>query len=253
MSRVRRSDAQLALPLAPAGEAGAPEEAARVDAPAVSPADPVFVRRRGTRRYVLRVLDDGSLRVTIPWWGTQREARRFVETQRPWIAAKQAAAAARRPAPWRPGRLVAIDGVERPIVLDDGGAARIDDAVVSRRPGDGGALRSDVHAWLRRRARRLLPAELLTLAARHDLTVAAVSIRNQRSRWGSCSRRGAISLNWRLVQVPPWVREYVLIHELMHRRQMNHSSRFWTLVADACPRYLEARTWLRTGGASLFD
>ncbi|MGE0816666.1 MAG: M48 family metallopeptidase [Vicinamibacterales bacterium] len=253
MSRARRTDRQLPLPLAPAGERGAAEPSAYLEAPAAPPADPVFVRRRGTRRYVLRVLDDGSLRVTIPWWGTQREARRFVETQRAWIAAKQAAAAARRPPPWRPGRLVAIDGVARPIVLDDGGAARIDDALVSRRPGDGGALRTDVHAWLRRRARRLLPGELLALAGRHGLTVSAVSIRNQRSRWGSCSRRGAISLNWRLVQVPPWVREYVLIHELMHRRQLNHSPRFWRLVAEACPRYLEARKWLRVEGPALFD
>ena len=79
-----------------------------------------------------------------------------------------------------------------------------------------------------------------------------VSIRNQRSRWGSCSRRGTIPLNWRLVQVPPFVREYVLLHELMHRRELNHSARFWRLVAAACPRYVEARRWLRIDGARLF-
>ena len=90
------------------------------------------------------------------------------------------------------------------------------------------------------------------LAATHAVTVARVSIRNQQSRWGSCSRRGAITLNWRLVQVPPFVREYVLVHELMHRRELNHSARFWRHVAAACPRYLEARRWLHQDGAALF-
>ena len=69
------------------------------------------------------------------------------------------------------------------------------------------------------------------------LTVSKVSVRNQKWRWGSCSRRGHICLNWRLVETPAWVRDYVMIHELMHLRQMNHSRKFWKLVAQACPDY----------------
>jgi hypothetical protein len=84
-----------------------------------------------------------------------------------------------------------------------------------------------------------LPAELLALADVHGVTVTRVSIRNQRSRWGACSSRGSITLNWRLILVPPFVREYVMIHELMHRRELNHSQRFWRHVAAACPRYDE--------------
>jgi len=83
------------------------------------------------------------------------------------------------------------------------------------------------------------------LAAQHGLTVAGVSIRNQRSRWGSCSRAGRICLNWRLVAMPEWVRDYVILHELMHLKRMDHSPRFWALVAKACPRYQDARRWLR--------
>jgi predicted metal-dependent hydrolase len=90
------------------------------------------------------------------------------------------------------------------------------------------------------------------LAARHGIEVARVSIRAQRSRWGSCSRRGTITLNWRLVLAPDFVRDYVMLHELMHRRELNHSPRFWRLVAAVCPRFLEARRWLRTKGHSLF-
>jgi predicted metal-dependent hydrolase len=116
----------------------------------------------------------------------------------------------------------------------------------------GADARPAVEAWLRARATSTLARELEALSARHGIPVTRVSIRNQQSRWGSCSRRGTICLNFRLVQVPPWVREYVIVHELMHRRQMNHSAKFWTLVAAACPDYIKARRWLRTEGMRLF-
>lgn len=102
-----------------------------------------------------------------------------------------------------------------------------------------------------KRARHELPARLTELATRHGLTVARVSIRNQRTRWGSCGRDGHISLNWRLVLMPPDVRDYVLVHELMHLRRLDHSRAYWKLVAAACPGYREARQWLRTHGESL--
>jgi predicted metal-dependent hydrolase len=105
---------------------------------------------------------------------------------------------------------------------------------------------------LRARAARELPPQLLALAAQHGITVTRVSIRNQRSRWGSCSPKGHISLNFRLLLMPAAVREYVLIHELMHLRQANHSIRFWRLVESACPGFREAERWLRVHGASLF-
>jgi predicted metal-dependent hydrolase len=101
------------------------------------------------------------------------------------------------------------------------------------------------------RAKRELPARLLELAATLDLAVAKVSVRNQRWRWGSCSPSGHICLNWRLVTMPAWVRDYVLIHELMHLRRMDHSRKFWKLVAAQCPDYQAARRWLHENGRSL--
>ena len=91
------------------------------------------------------------------------------------------------------------------------------------------------------------------LAEQFDLTVTRVSVRNQRARWGSCATGGRISLNWRLVQTPDDVRDYVLIHELMHLRQPNHSARFWALVAKACPGHEASRRWLRAHEAALLD
>lgn len=183
---------QLALPLLP-------------DEP-----PPRFVRHRRARRYILRVLDDGTVRVTVPRWGTKRDAQAFVAASQPWIADQRARRLARP-------RHAAADTSEA-----------------------------------RRRARAELPPLLLALAAAHGIEVSRVTIRDQRSRWGSCSRRGTITLNWRLVLVPDFVREYVMLHELMHRRELNHSPRFWRLVAAVCPRLVEARRWLRTEGQALF-
>jgi hypothetical protein len=107
------------------------------------------------------------------------------------------------------------------------------------------------HRALRERADRDLPARLIELARQHHLPVSRVSVRNQRSRWGSCGRDGHICLNWRLVLMPLWVSDYVLIHELMHLKRMDHSPAYWRLVADAYSEYRAARQWLRTHGASL--
>jgi predicted metal-dependent hydrolase len=164
-----------------------------------------FVRHPRARRYVLRVRDDGAVRVTVPRWGSKREARLFAEGQRSWIERERARLAVR--------------------ASDD--------------PPD-----TEARA-LRERAKRELPARLLELASRLGSSVRRISVRNQRWRWGSCSSGGHICLNWRLVLLPAWVRDYVLIHELMHLERLDHSPRFWRLVAAACPEYREARAFLR--------
>ena len=109
----------------------------------------------------------------------------------------------------------------------------------------------DERRALQARARQELPVRLLELAAIHGLAVRKVSIRNQRLRWGSCGPSGHICLNWRLLLMPPWVRDYVLIHELMHMRRMDHSPCFWAHVAQACEQYQAARQWLRANGPLL--
>jgi predicted metal-dependent hydrolase len=98
---------------------------------------------------------------------------------------------------------------------------------------------------LRRIAERELLPRTLALADRHGIKINRVSVRAQKTRWGSCSARGTISLNWRLIQTPPEIVDYLIIHELMHRREMNHSKRYWKLVADAFPAWREAEKWLK--------
>ena len=113
------------------------------------------------------------------------------------------------------------------------------------------AVAGEVQRTWRARAKAVLPERLFELAGRHGCLVRAVSIRSQKTRWGSCGRNGHISLNWRLMLMPDWVRDYVLIHELMHLKRLDHSPRFWRLVEAACPDYRVARQWLRANGPAL--
>jgi predicted metal-dependent hydrolase len=168
-----------------------------------------LVRHRRARRYVIRVRSDGTIRVSMPRWGSRREALAFVEREQAWIERERRRVAEER-------------------------------ALAERL-----APSPEIQRALRSRARTELPLRLCELAALHGLTVTRVSVRNQRWRWGSCSRAGHICLNWRLVAMPAWVRDYVIVHELMHLRRLDHSPAFWKLVADACPEYAQARAWLR--------
>ena len=166
-----------------------------------------YVRHPRARRYVIRVRPDGSVRVTVPRWGSKSHARHFAEQQRPWIERER----------------------QRAEVSRQGAVER----------------NAEELRELRRRAVRELPLRLHALAETHGLTVTSVHIRNQKSRWGSCSPAGRICLNWRLVLMPDFVRDYVIVHELMHLRRLDHSRTFWKLVAAAFPDYDSARAWLR--------
>ena len=127
--------------------------------------------------------------------------------------------------------------------------ARPDSSVSAAKPcgvaDAAGDLRPAIERHLRKLAAQELPARVFELAALHQLPVRRVMVRNQRSRWGSCSRRGTISLNWRLVQTPLFVRDYLVLHELAHLKEMNHSRRFWSEVARLCPDFREAERWLK--------
>ncbi|HVV71776.1 MAG TPA: M48 family metallopeptidase, partial [Verrucomicrobiae bacterium] len=107
-------------------------------------------------------------------------------------------------------------------------------------------LRPKLERHLRALASRELPRRTFELATLHGVGIRRVTVRNQRSRWGSCSRRGTISLNWRLIQTPPFVLDYIILHELAHVKEMNHSRRFWREVARLCPGFAEAERWLKT-------
>jgi predicted metal-dependent hydrolase len=105
--------------------------------------------------------------------------------------------------------------------------------------------------WLKRQAHQDLFTRVSVHARRLDLTPARIFVRDQTTRWGSCSTTGALSFSWRLVLAPPFVLDYLAAHEVAHLAHMNHGPRFWGVVERIMPRHEEARAWLRKHGASL--
>ncbi len=214
-----------------------------------------FVRHRRARRYILRLRPDGSARVTIPRGGSTAEASRFVHKNIPWLQQQllRPAAQAARSLSWQIGTKILFRGEYAPLETvgnDAPGLIRFATETV-RISGAETDFRPLVERHLWRLAARELHARVLELAALHQIRVQRVTVRNQRSRWGSCSRRGTISLNWRLVQTPEFVRDYIVLHELAHLREMNHSPRFWREVARLCPNFVEAEKWLKANAGLL--
>ncbi|MEK5548164.1 M48 family metallopeptidase [Paenibacillus sp. FSL L8-0689] len=105
--------------------------------------------------------------------------------------------------------------------------------------------------WYKKEARKYLVARTEELAKRLNFTYKAIYIRDQRTKLGNCSNEGNISLNWRLVKAPTLVSDYIIIHELVHTKIMNHSSKFWTLLKSLFPDYKDAINWLDKYGNSL--
>ena len=108
-----------------------------------------------------------------------------------------------------------------------------------------------LEAIYRKAAREYFPKRVSHYARMLGVTYGKISIRDQKTRWGSCSSEGNLSFNWRLILAPPDVLDYVVIHELCHRKEMNHSKEFWALVESLMPEYKERRKWLRENGNNL--
>ena len=213
-----------------------------------------FVRTPRARRYILRVKPDGTLRVTIPQRGSRSEAISFVGRHLAWIA-KERARVRRDQATlqWTDGSSILFGGEPEIIRVRSVGERLI--ASYGERHvavGDPNDVRNAIERDLRALAVERLVPRLKELAEQFGLTFRRATIRNQRSRWGSCSRAGAIALNFRLLQMPREVSDYVLIHELMHLKQQNHGPRFWALVEQACPSFRDSERWLRKRGRALF-
>ncbi|GEM_PF-66162 len=142
---------------------------------------------------------------------------------------------------------VAIEG--RPRVTLSGETLLVRIAESERNNQD--ILRAALEGWYRRQARDLIPARLITANSIYGFSYKRVTIKEQKSRWGSCSRAGNLNFNWRLLLAPLPVLDYVLIHELAHLKELNHAPKFWRLVAAACPNYEAHRRWLREHGRTL--
>jgi predicted metal-dependent hydrolase len=230
----------------------APEAGAHPAPPpkAEGPRDSLVFRRSATaRHYRLSLRRDGVAVATIPVRGSMREAERFVERHQAWLDRARLRQRQRPRAAdvWTIGTRVLWRGELTEIRLAAGGdrPAVCLGADVFRLARLDGDLRPALHLRFFRLAKVELPARAWELAAETRMNVTRVTVRNQRSRWGSCTSAGVISLNWRLVLAPERVRDYIICHELMHLREMNHSRRFWACVEDVFPGWREAEAWIK--------
>lgn len=205
------------------------------------------VRHCRARRYVVRVTNEG-VRLTVPRGASIAGGLAFAERQSGWVE-REWRRQREKSAPWIPGTRLWFRGEQVALAVANGqvrvGSERVDAEITGRN------LRTIVEPWMRVLAERELPPRCLELSDRCRLTVARIIVGNQRSRWGTCSPKQVISLNWRLIQMPPDVSDYIILHELMHLKQPNHSRRFWREVDAVCAGWRSAERWLRAHGREL--
>lgn len=210
-----------------------------------------WCRSARARRVSLRIdARAGAVVVTLPMRTARRDGVALLTTHADWVRQRLAALA---PAvELAPGAEVLLGG--QPHVIrhdpDARGGAFLDGKtiIVSGQP-----------EFLARRVKDLLRAEarrrITTLAAGHaatlGVTIRALRLKDTRSRWGSCAPDGTLAFSWRLVMAPGWVLDYVVAHEVAHRRELNHSPRFWAHVATLAPNREAAQDWLRDHGPTL--
>jgi predicted metal-dependent hydrolase len=219
---------------------------------------PIVLRRSArARRFSLQVSEarrDAVL--TLPAFSSYGEADEFLTRHIGWLKDRLAKLA--EAVPFTDGSVIPLRGVSHR--LEFAGSVRRRGVVWIETEGDtpilvvSGATEHAprrLHDWLKRQVHADL-RHCVDIHAKHlNLAPKRIVVRDQSTRWGSCSTTGALSFSWRLILAPPFVLDYLAAHEVAHLAEMNHGPRFWKLVARAVPRHQEARTWLSQHGASL--
>jgi predicted metal-dependent hydrolase len=215
---------------------------------------PVELRRHAqARRYTLRVrAASRAVVLTMPRRGSVREAKAFAERNGGWIAARLK----RLPQaiPFADGIEVPLRGVMHAIAHRPGTRGTVwaeTDGPLLCVAGDAAHVGRRVRDFLKREAKRDLEAASRRYAAALGVAIKRVAVRDQASRWGSCTTGGVLSFSWRLILAPPNVLDYLAAHEVAHLVEMNHSRRFWRLVARICPDWEAAKVWLTAHGSAL--
>jgi predicted metal-dependent hydrolase len=223
-----------------------------------TPAGPVPValrRDRRARNYTLRVKGAvATPTLTMPFHGSLREARTFLDRHRGWLLRQLEKAPL--PKPVADGLSIPIRGVPHRVRCS--GTSR--GTVVAREeageptlivPGAEAHLRRRLFDFLKREAKRDLDETVMRHAEKLGVTVRTIRVRDTSSRWGSCTSTGNLSFSFRLVMAPTFVLDYLAAHEVAHLREMNHSRRFWGVVEGLCPEHERARAWLVAYGPGL--
>ncbi len=207
------------------------------------------------RRISLRLARDAdAVRITVPAGIPEKQGLAFALSRRDWILGQLE----RRPAavPFRPSARIPLRGKMHEIihVPNRRGVVWQEENVEGARlcvAGDPDHLPRRLTDWLKRQARQDLVQACTVYSQKMNLPFRRLSVRDQKSRWGSCSTRGNLNFSWRLIFAPPFVLDYLAAHEVAHLAEMNHSARFWKLVRQHCPHVDTAEEWLRDHGRTL--
>jgi predicted metal-dependent hydrolase len=218
---------------------------------------PVRIRRhRQARRYTLRIhAATREIILTMPPRGSVREAKEFAQKHGGWIAARLR----RLPeaTPFADGTVLPLRGIQHRIVHRPGARGTVwteagaDGAGLLCVAGQAPYINRRIGDFLRREALRELDTASRRAAEQFGVTIKRISVRDQSSRWGSCSTTGVLSYSWRLILAPPFVLDYLAVHEVAHLIEMNHSARFWRLVHGVCTDAHRAKAWLDVHGTDL--
>jgi predicted metal-dependent hydrolase len=212
----------------------------------------IYQVRRSDRARRVRVTVDPvrGVEVVLPRRAPEREAAAAIRELRPWIERRVAELGRARAAVAARGDTVPYLGRTLAVVSSPGRSRVVRRGDVLFAPA--GAERVPaLERWYRRAARAEIEPRLDRACAVAGTSYSRLTIRGQRTRWASCSRSGAMSFNWRLLLAPEAVLDYVVWHEVCHLEVMDHSARFWRLLASRSPGYREQVRWLRVNGATL--
>ncbi len=210
---------------------------------------PVAVRCNGRARRISLSIRSGEVRLTLPPGAGEAAGFAFLESRRDWLERRLRDAPA--PVPFHPGETVPFRGRPRRICVVPGlrDPLRLEEDRILLATAAG--CERLVESWLRREARRAFGDAVARYAAALGVRPRGLSIRDQKTRWGSASAAGRLNFSWRPVMAPPFVLDYLAAHEVAHLREMNHSPRFWRLCHRLCPETDAAERWLKTEGAGL--
>ncbi|MDH5797973.1 MAG: M48 family metallopeptidase [Paracoccaceae bacterium] len=215
-----------------------------------SPQILVKVRRSAqARRMTLRVSAlDGRVTLSLPRFASDHQAQQFLKEHESWLQDKVGS----QSPPARPGigSTILFEGRETPI-LSGSGAAPLADGSAIFVPGPPEKVPVTLAAYLRVLARQRLATACDRYALQVGKPYSGLSLRDTRSRWGSCSAAGRLMFSWRLIMAPKEVLDYVAAHEVAHLVEMNHSHAYWAVLEGLFPNHKPARAWLKTHGARL--
>ena len=210
--------------------------------------------RSKRRTLALIVETDGTLTVRAPLRMKEADIWRFIEAKTDWIKRRQAKVQieALPPRQYVDGEMFWYLGEEIPLrLVPRQKPALVMDGVFKLTKSAQPEAQSVFVDWYRKQARTVLAERVELFVQKYGFNVKKIRISSARTRWGSCSHKGTLSFPWRLVMAPPDVIDYVVLHELCHLKEMNHSKAFWAQVQSILPDYKRQRSWLKKKGNSL--